>query len=428
MPAGRDITGRRIAYGAHACEVILPRSELAVWALPACPLAAASPAEIISKALDNPIASERLHVMARGKRSAAILIPGKDRIAATAVFLPQILGELNQAGIPDDGISITVATGTHVKHSQDDMKRLLGEEAAARVRFRQHKPQAGDHLTRVGVTSCGTPVELDKSVVEAGIKVLTGRIIPHYFAGFSGGRKAMVPGVASFRTILANHRLTLDPERGIHRAVAPCSLGENPVHLDMVEAAKFTGPSFVLNTLLDAEHRLVDAVAGDLEAAHSAGCSKAEKWFKVSLGGPVDAVITSAGGAPYDCDFVQSLKAIFDVQDVVKPGGAILWVAECAGGMKEAFSRWAEYADDKEQESAIRMDYNLAGHNSMMLRRLIRRVRVALWSALPAASVRALGLEPVASLQEGLDWVASVSPRDFRCAVVPHGNITYVTK
>ena len=175
----------------------------------------------------------------------------------------------------------------------------------------------------------------------ADIKVLTGRIIPHYFAGFGGGRKALLPGVAGVRTILANHRLTLDAARGWRPEVRPCSLDSNPVHLDMVDAARRVEGTFVLNTLLDTDHRVIGAVAGDLEAAHRAGCAAAEPIFRVPVSEPFDAVITSAGGAPYDCNFMQALKALFDVQEIVRPGGAILCAAECPEGMKRGFLRWA---------------------------------------------------------------------------------------
>jgi nickel-dependent lactate racemase len=268
---------------------------------------------------------------------------------------------------------------------------------------------------------------MDRDVLDAGVKVLTGRIIPHYFAGFGGGRKALLPGVSGLATILQNHRLTLDRAGGIHPHVRPCSLRGNPVHLDMLEAARLVAPVFVLNTLLDTDHRVIGAVAGELVAAHEAGCAQAKGIFQVKLKEPVDAVVTSAGGWPYDCDFVQALKAAFDVQGIVRDGGAMLWVAECPAGMKEGFGRWAQLESDGELEEAVRADYNLAGHNSIMLRKLIRRVSVGLWSALPDGEVRALGLTPVHSLAEGIDWLCGTVPDRFRYAVVPFANVTHTT-
>jgi nickel-dependent lactate racemase len=291
----------------------------------------------------------------------------------------------------------------------------------ARVRCLGHDCRK-DEVTSLGTTSFGTPVLFNRRVLEAEVKVLTGRIVPHYFAGFAGGRKALLPGVAGFPTILANHRLTLGPVRGIHPEVRACSLERNPVHLDMVEAARMAHPEFCLNTLLDTDHRMIGAVAGDAEAAHLEGCRQADRMFRLTVEEPVDVLITSAGGLPYDCNFMQALKAVFNVQDVVRPGGAILWVAECAGGINPGFLQWAVHGDT-DLDHAVRSNYTLTGHNSLMLRSLISRVDVALWSSLPAEAVSRLGLHPVRSLDEGLAWVRQRQRGEFRYAVVPHANV-----
>jgi nickel-dependent lactate racemase len=307
------------------------------------------------------------------------------------------------------------------------MVGILGPGAAERVRWRQHECANADLLQPVGVTSRDNEVLFHKDVVAADLKVLTGRIIPHYFAGFGGGRKALIPGVAAFETICRNHRLTLAEEEGIHENVAPCRLEGNPVHLDMLEGARFIEGTFVLNTLLDVEHRVFAAVAGELAAAHEDGCRQAAAAFRVTAGKPFEAVLTSAGGAPYDCNFMQALKALFDAQDVVKDGGAVLCLAQCPAGIKDGFLEWARIRSDAELERAVRAAYNLTGHNSIMLRRLLRRARVALWSALPEDAVRSLGIVPVDSLSEGLDWLRREAGPDAQTAVLPFANVTHAT-
>jgi len=422
MPGRKTI---RFGDAEHLLDV--PQGTLAGRLEPSCIPPRASAAEIIRSALEHPLESAPLREFARTGRSAAVLVPGKDRVAAASACLPLLLDELNAAGIPDDSVEVFLATGTHAKHSAEDVAQLLGPEAAGRIRSREHDCNHEGELRRVGTTSYGTEVLLHKSVLDADVKILTGRVIPHYFAGFGGGRKALIPGVAGFRTIRQNHRLTLDLVRGIHPRVRPCSLRGNPVHLDMLEAARLAGPVFVLNTILDTAHSVIGAYAGELEAAHEAACAEAEKAFRVELPEPVDAVITSAGGSPYDCNFMQALKAVFDVQEIVRPDGAILWVAQCPDGMKPGFLRWAEVDSDEGLEQAVRADYDLTGHNSIMLRALRRRARVAFWSGLPDEDVRALGLEPVHSLQEGVRWLCDVLPKPFRYAVVPWANVTYAT-
>lgn len=421
------MTSRHIRFGGD--EISLPpdlaRGAVA-WLEPSTPAPSAEARQIIAAALGRPRGAPRLSDLARGKRTAAILIPGKTRVACVAEMVAGLVGELHEAGLSDDGIEVFLATGTHEPHLEVDFEILLGREMASRLRCMAHDCGAAGGLTRLGETRFGTPVWMSRRVLAADVRILTGRIVPHYFAGFTGGRKALLPGVAGFETILANHRLSLDPASGIHREVAPGSLDANPVHLDMLEGAAMARPDFCLNTLLDVRERLVAAVAGDFRAAHDEGCAWARRWYALCPASAVDGLVTSAGGAPYDCNFMQALKAVMNVQDLVRPGGAVLWIAECAGGMHPGFLRWAEIRSDDDLEREVRSSYDLTGHNSVMLRRLLARARVALWSRLPPQDVRRLGLVPVPSLDEGLAWLRGSSPDGAAYAVVPHGNVSYV--
>ena len=418
---------QRLRYGSREYDLSLGQGHPVARIEPNTPPPASPPNEMVRRCLDRPYGSPPLREIARGKRSAAIMIPGKERVAGTAEYVPALVAELNRAGIPDDGIEVFLATGTHEHHGVSDVVDLLGEELASRVRCRTHDCFAEDELSQVGTTSFGTPVMINQRVLEAEVKILTGRIVPHYFAGFSGGRKALIPGVAGFQTIRANHRLTLDPQSGIHPRIGPSLLAGNPVHLDMLEGTRMVRPDFTLNTLLDTAHRMIGAVAGDFEAAHEEGCRQAARLFRLTVPEPVDVLITSAGGHPYDHNFMQALKAVFNVQDILRPGGTILWVAECTRGMNPDFLRWCSISSDEELDGAVRENYNLRGHNSLMLRRLIRRADVALCSALPEDEVRALGLHPVGSLAEGVEWVRDRVDGDFSYAVVPHANVISAT-
>ena len=411
-----------IPYGTRAVPLSMPGGRLVCRIAPSTPPPSDPPNKLLATALAQPIGSAQLRDIAAGKRSAAILIPGKARVAGTRNYVAALIGELHSAGVRDDDILVFLADGTHEQHLESDIQALLGSELAARIRCVGHDCRK-DEVVELGRTSYGTPVLFNRRVLESEVKILTGRIVPHYFAGFSGGRKALVPGVAGFPTILANHRLTLDSKRGIHPQVRLCSLRQNPVHLDMVEGARMAQPDFCLNTLMDAEDRMVSAVAGDAEAAHEEGCRQALDMLRVVLDEPVDVLISSAGGSPYDDNFMQSLKAVFNVQEVVRPGGTILWVAECSRGINPGFLSWASVESDAELDQAVRERYALTGHNSLMLRQLIRRVDVALWSALPPDTVSKLGVRPIASLEEGLTWVRQRHPRGFTYAVVPHANV-----
>lgn len=359
--------------------------------------------------------------------SAAILIPGKARRAGAELYVPALVEELRHGGLDEHQITLFLADGTHEQHLADDLAALVGRSIASRVRWLGHDCQDGSQLVELGVTRRGTPVFLNRQVLEAEVKVLTGRIVPHYFAGFSGGRKALIPGVAGWRTICANHRLTLAAERGLHPAVRPGVLAENPVHLDMMDGARMARPDFCLNTVLAEDHQWAGAVAGDWEAAHAEGCRQAGELLHLRLAEPADALITSAGGLPHDMNFMQALKAVFNLREVVRPGGAILWIAECAGGLHPGFLKWSAITADPELEAAVRRDYDLRGHNSIMLRQLVRHANVALCSALPPEQVARLGLHPVASPEEGVRWLRERVPSTFHCLVARSANVLCAT-
>lgn len=417
----------RLRYGDGELTAKAPDGIFAGTIGPDTPAPTDSPESIVRRALDAPIGSAPLADIARGARTASILIPGKTRVAATQVYVPALVDELERAGVPRDGIEVFLATGTHEHHLECDVAGLLGEETAARVRTVFHDCFDESGLESLGTTSYGSPVLVSRRVLESDVRILTGRIVPHYFAGFSGGRKALIPGVAGFRTIKANHRLTLDPDRGLHPNARPCALDDNPIHLDMLEGMRMAGPMFCLNTLLDTGHRLVDAVAGDAEAAHGEGCRRADRLHRSRLDATVDAIITSAGGNPYDCNFMQSLKAVMNIREAVRPGGAVLWVAECPFGIDPDFLRWASIESDDELEDAIRERYNLKGHNTLMLRKVSRKADIALCSGLPEADVSAMGFHPVSTLQAGIAWLEQRLGAGFSYHVVPHANVTCAT-
>jgi lactate racemase len=421
--AGED---RRIAYG-RGFMAFEPRAldgRHVTWLETETPLSARGDDARIARALGEPMGPP-LRVLARGARSAAILVPGVDRVAHVGLFVPRLLDELHAAGVPHDRTTVHLATGTHRHSGMRDLAALLGDDRARAVPCSVHDPDDEPSLVQIGQTTRGTPVTISRAVYEADVKVLTGRVIPHYFAGFGGGRKALLPGVASRRTILANHKLTLAPEKGIAPGVAPSSLDGNPVHEDMLEAMRLAGATFALHMLLDTHHDIVDVLAGDPEASHAAACERARQLHQVHASEPFDALVTSAGGAPYDCSFVQALKAIFNVRELVRPGGAVLWIAECPEGILPAFLEWAKIGDREAFERAARSAYNLAAHNTVMLRDFLGRARVALVSGLPASAVRLLGLEPMPTLEAGLGWLQRETRPDARVGIVRFANVTH---
>jgi lactate racemase len=381
---------------------------------------------IVARAVDGPLGTPPLRDMARGARRVVILISGKDRVAGAQVYVPVLRERLAEAGLPDDGMHIVCATGTHARHTPADVRTLVGDEVAARVRFRAHDCDETDAFVDLGPTPLGTPVKVARDVVEADLRILTGRIAHHYFAGFSGGRKSILPGVSARETIIANHRRVLDFEQGcrVHPQVFGGNLVGNPVHEDMLAAARKLGPTFVLDTLVDERQRLTHAFAGELDEAHLRGCEAADRLSFQELDGRVELLVATSGGWPYDINFIQAVKTLFNHSEAVAPGGVFVLVAEAAGGILKGMQQWMGHADRSSLGAAIEASYNLAAHNSLMLQDLLARMTVVLVSALPVAEVRSVGLVPAATLPEALAYARGIVGAGARVRIVHDGNVT----
>ena len=379
--------------------------------------------EAVRTALQAPIGSPPLRDVARGGRSAAILISARDRVTGSEVFTEILADELNAAGIPDRGIQVFLATGTHQKQTEADIRSLLGPQAFERLRVVHHDPRDEGNLVNLGITTFGTPIFINREVFASDVKILTGRIAHHYFAGFSGGRKAVAPGVSGFKTILANHKRVMHPDGGgIHPSVEAGVLAGNPVHEDLLEIAEAARPSFCLNTALNTEHEITHIFAGDYRAAHEAGCRTVESLFRVQLEAPADWVVASCGGWPYDMSFMQVIKTIVMASPAVADGGTLVVLGECERGLEPGFLEWFQYGSLPDLNRAVLDGYNLKGHNTYWLKEIQSRIHVVLVSRLPAADVAAMGFEPEDDPVEAISRRYTLKGSDP--LVVPYGNIT----
>ncbi|MEW6523025.1 MAG: nickel-dependent lactate racemase [Bacillota bacterium] len=344
------------------------------------------------EALEQPIASPRLEELVGPSSTVAVMVNDNTRWANTRAFLPFILDTLERAGVPDHQVSIIFATGAHRALGEEEQAGLLGEAIAARYRVVNHDCRDTESLVQVGTTRRGTPVWINRLAAGASLRVLTGSIVPHFFAGFGGGRKAMVPGVAGLETITANHRLMLEPGAGT------CALEGNPVHTDLEEAASLCGPSFLFNVVLDG-HNLLGAFAGDLVHAHRAGCRFAGSLCHSDLEGPADVVVASAGGLPYDLNLYQAQKALDNAARALRPGGTLVLLAECREGWGSAtFQEWMHrYPGLPGIQAALQDRFVLGGHKAYAVRKVLEQFRVYLVSSMPATELLAAGITSLES-------------------------------
>jgi lactate racemase len=392
---------------------------------------AAKPARaLVEDALENPIGAPPFEELVRGARSAVILVSGKDRVARADAYMPPLIETLLDAGVPKSEIIVMMATGTHVRFTPSDLVTIFGPGYDPDLRYVAHDCMDEAGLVTLGETSYGNAVRVNRHAYEADLRILTGRLTHHYFAGFTAGRKSVLPGVSAYGSILANHKMVVMGTDGevVPPEVRNGNLARNPVHLEMVEAAARFEPTFVFNTVLNTDHALTHVFAGDWQAAHLAGCRLTADLFERHTDRQAELVVGSCGGDPYDCSFIQAIKTLMNTHRCVADGGTYLLLAACPEGIKKGFLEWPTDLSLPALAEAVRANYNLSGHNTYLLRELLSRIRVVLVSTCPPEAVARMGFVPASTPEEGLRLALQGVPERPATYVIPYGNITVVNE
>ena len=334
----------------------------------------------IERALSSPVGSNRLGEIAKPESKVAVVVDDASRHAPTCVMLLPVLAELNAAGVKDENVTVIFGCGTHRAVTADEAVRLLGEEVCKRVRSISHDCRAQDSLVYAGKTkSHGNELHLNRTFVEADVKILLGDVGFHYYAGYGGGRKSVLPAVAGEESIKHNHALLLNPNArtGI--------LAGNPVHEDMMEAARLARVDFMVNTISNSKGEIVRAFAGDVEQAFLEAVKAVDEMYRVQVDRRADIVVTSPGGYPADMNLFQAYKALDNALAIVKRGGVIVLVAECAEGHgNQVFYDWmARLCDLKNVEREIKRNFVLGGHKAYYLLKALQNHTIILVSSLP---------------------------------------------
>src|SRR5579885_2506089 len=322
--------------------------------------------QAVADALENPIGSEPLRRIARPGERVAIIVNDITRLTRTDLMLPPIVETLNGAGIPDRDIFIVFALGIHRRQTDEERRQIVGDEIYRRIRCFDHVATDDASLVEIGVTSFGNRVEINREVYDADRIILTGEIIYHLIAGYSGGRKSLVPGVAGFGTITFNHRMIFDP------ACRAGNLDGNPAHEDLLEACRMADPDFMVNVVLSPDRRLIRVVAGHYELAHREGCRTVDEMLRVEIDEPYDVVVASAGGFPLDIDIRQAHKGLENACQALRTGGSLLYYAECpsGSGIQSLEDYVYRYDDHIEMQRALEKEFVVGGHKAYWLGRL----------------------------------------------------------
>ncbi len=378
--------------------------------------------------LNSPVNSPPLKDIPTPGDKVVIVVSDQTRVTRSEVFLPLIIEELNSEGIPDEDITLLFATGMHKGLTPEGKVQIAGEKILKRVKTVIHNAEKEEDMVSLGETSRGTPVKLNRHYVEADFKIITGAIVYHYFAGYGGGRKSIIPGIASQETISANHMLVFDFDReeGVHPKVLPGNLEDNPVHEDMMDGALMAPPDFMLNVILDLKGNIIDAVGGNFLQAHLQGCRKAEALFSVEISKGADLVIVSCGGYPKDINMIQIQKSLYNASRAVKKGGTIILLAECPGGMgSDSFFHWFDCPCPGKAEKSLRARFELNGFTALSIMNITRKSQVIMLSQLPEHTVLKMGMIPVKSMEEALQRTEAALPKNNPLIyVMPYGSMT----
>ncbi len=417
-----------IPYGKSCKRVTLPEANcLGCLDLPNLPALADAPGSILG-ALRKPIAADPLVEWVKGAKRVVVTCPDITREAQASAYLPLLVDELNRAGVPDAAIELCFALGTHREMTHAEKEKIAGRDVLKRVEFFQSRGDVEEDFQLIGETKRGTPLWFNRRVLSADRIISTGTIVFHNFAGFGGGRKGLLPGIARRDTVMQNHSLMLLPEigAGLNPKCTTGILSGNPIHEDMLEAALRVPNVFLFNTVLNVKKEIAGVFAGDLRRAHAAGVAMVEQWFGVPIRQQADFVVFSPGGFPRDISFYQGFRSMGHAARVVRKGGIIVMVAECpegAGGA-ERFRQWFDLPDRLAIDREMRRDFDNVAMIAWDMHGFLKTIRVISVSAMSDEETEKLLMEPAPSVEEALDRAfKQLGPR-AKGYVMPQGSFT----
>ena len=373
--------------------------------------------EEVRRALRNPIGKNPLSEYDLKDKRIAIVTSDITRPLPSYKILPSLLDELNSAGADDANITVVFALGSHRSHTEEEIRHLVSDEVFERVKCVDSHAENCVHL---GETTRGTPVDVFDLVANADFRICLGNIEFHYFAGYSGGMKAIMPGVSTRDAIRANHSHMV--EEGSYAG----HLEGNPVREDIEEVYNFCPVDYIVNVVLNEKKEVICAVAGDVVEAHRAGCKFLDKLYKCNIPEKADIVIVSAGGFPKDMNMYQAQKALDNAKHAVRDGGVIIWVASCSEGLGEKhFEEWMlGHEKSEDMIPHIRRDFILGGHKAAAIALVLQKVQIMLVSDLDDDFARRVFMEPMPTVDAALKEAYNRLGGDAKVIVMPYGGST----
>jgi nickel-dependent lactate racemase len=410
-----------LPYGSDSLELRVPTANLLAYLPPGKIEANPDPEGAIRTALDHPLETPSVEALIHPGETVTVLVDDYTRPTPTHRILPCLLERLYAYGIQDKDVTVLVSTGTHRPCSPAELKQKLGEDLCSQLKVIQHDCQDESSQVFLGITPYGTPVWVNRAAVETDHLFGIGHIDPSDYAGYAGGWKLVVPGVAALETVNANHALAVLSFRQYGRIDLPC-------RLDIDAAGSMVHADLFINTVLNQEGQIAAAFAGSPGAVHQAGVKLARQSYEVAF--PALADICVASAYPYDIDFYQAIRAIEYADRVVCPGGSLLIAAPCPDGVgsQEFFDLLSD--PDRSAEKFLRkiarregkVTYNVLGY--FLTRILAEKQVYATMPGIPDGQLEALGIHPVDTLQGGVDALLRAHGKQASLVVLPAGSNT----
>ena len=374
-------------------------------------------AEAVQYALENPIGSPRLQELVKPGQKIAIVTSDISRPLPSYDVLPSVLDELYAAGVAKEDVTVVFALGSHRKHTREEMIHLVGQRCFDEVACVDSDP---DDCVHMGTTSAGTPVDITRVVAQADFKICMGNIEFHYFAGYSGGAKAIMPGVSTHEAIQANHRMMVSED------ACAGKLEGNPLRADIEEAGAICGIDFIVNAVLDEHKHIVYAVAGDVTKAHRVGCAYLDQMYRCRIPEKADIVLVSQGGAPKDANLYQTQKALDNAKHAVKKGGTIILMGACPEGLgSKKFESWLVNAPTAHSMvERIGKEFELGGHKAAAIGMVLENAAIDLVSEMDPDFVRSIFLNPQPSAQAAFSQAMEKYGPDATVIAMPYGGAT----
>ena len=377
----------------------------------------------VGAAFDSPIGSRPLDEIVSSDDSVLLVVSDATRATASAHIVNLLVRRLIQSGVSPGNIAVIFATGIHRRVSEEEKRELLTPFIVQRLRTLDHDAYDEAKLYSLGTTPNGVPVEVSGALREFSRVILIGGINFHYFAGFTGGRKSVCPGLASAKTIESTHMLAFDFERGGRKAgVGPGLLAGNAVHEECERVAELVAPAFGINTIVDERNRAVAVFCGDWRLAHRAACEHYLKRHSFPIRQKRDVVIASCGGFPHDINMIQAHKALDMAAHACNEGGTIILLAECRDGLgRSDFLKWFDASNSRALENRLLNGYEVNGQTAWSLMTKAERYRIYLVSELRDEQVEKMRMRPIRYIEDALDQAGAgdgfIMPRG--AAVLP---------